>query len=198
MAKTIQILLALSVLIACGGRNGTRYDYAKEPDPRQSEYVIGVADELAIKVWGKPDFSANAVVRPDGTITMPLIGDLSAVGKTPTQLRDQISQQLSNFIRDEAAVVTIALTATNSYSFTVSGNVEHPSVFTSKKYVTIVEAVQMAGGPNRYASPRETKLFRQNKDGTLRVIPIDFNEIQEGREPEANLALVSGDRIFIP
>jgi polysaccharide biosynthesis/export protein len=189
-------LLGLS-LCACGAAPVV-YDYSREPDPRKSEYVIGVSDRLAIKVWKNPDLSTEAIVRPDGTITLPLLGDLHAAGRTPTTLRADIQKLLGNYIRDESAVVTVAITAVLSYSFTVSGNVEHPGVFTSEKYVTVVDAVQLAGGINRYGSAEQTQILRPGKDGKMRVIPIDFPAVQAGKQPEANIALVAGDRVFVP
>jgi polysaccharide export outer membrane protein len=189
------ILVAMLALAACGG-SLPHYDYAKEPDPRRSEYVIGVPDHLTIRVWKNPDLSTDVIVRPDGTITMPLLGDLVAAGRTPTELRGEIQHQLANFIRDESAVVTVAVTGVNSYSFTVSGNVEHPGVFTSQKYVTVLDAVQMAGGLNRYAGS-EVRLYRHGKTGQ-RIIPIDYHAVQEGRQPDANLALLPGDALYVP
>jgi polysaccharide export outer membrane protein len=174
------------------------YDYSKEPDPRRSEYVIGVGDQLSVQVWRNPDLSREAVVRPDGQITMPLIGDVTADGRTPSQLKEEIAKQLAKFVRGEGVVVIIAVTAVNSYSFTVSGNVEHAGVFRSAKYVTVLEAIQLAGGPNRFASPEDTKLYRRDRKGTLRVIPIDYPKIVAGKQPEANLALLSGDQLFVP
>jgi polysaccharide export outer membrane protein len=189
--------LILCLLAAACGGPPIHYDYAQEPDPRRSEYVIGVADHLAIKVWKNPDLSTDASVRPDGTITMPLLGDLKAAGRTPTELKAEVSRQLANYIRDESAVVTIAVTAVNSYSFTVSGNVEHAGVFSSPKYVTVLDAVQLAGGLNRYAG-REVRIYRRDKAGKLRIIPIDYSAVQEGRQPDANLALLPGDQIYVP
>jgi polysaccharide biosynthesis/export protein len=190
--------LFFALLLAACGAPAIHYDYAREPDPRRSEYVIGVADRLAIKVWKNPDLSTEALVRPDGTITMPLIGDLTAAGRTPTQLRDEITRQLANYIRDESAVVTIAVVGVNSYSFTVSGNVEHAGIFKSEKYVTVLEAVQLAGGPNRYASADRMKLMRKDKNGQIRVIPVNYDDIVTGKRPEANLALFAGDEIYVP
>lgn len=175
-----------------------QYDYAKEPDPRRSEYVIGVSDRLSIQVWKNPELSRDATVRPDGTITIPLIGDVEANGRTPSQLREEITTQLAKFVRDEGIVVTVAVTGVNSYSFVVSGNVQQPGVFTSQKYVTVLEAVQLAGGPNRFAKPRKTKLLRQDRAGTIREIPIDYPAVVAGKRPEANLALLSGDQVYVP
>ncbi len=193
------VLLLLAVLgIASCGAPAVNYDYSREPDPRKSEYVIGIADHLAIRVWKNADLSADVIVRPDGTITMPLLGDLRAVGRTPTQLKEDIQRLLATYIRDESAVVTVAVTAVNSYTVTVSGNVEHPGVFSSQKYLTVVDAIELAGGLNRYASGRETKIFRAGKDGRIRTIPIDFDAVQSGKHPEANLALLSGDQVYVP
>lgn len=194
-AKAIPALLVL--LSACPAAK-VKYDYSQEPDPRKSEYVIGVSDRLSITVWKSPDLSRDAIVRPDGTITLPLIGDLAADGLTPSQLRDEITKQLARFVRDEGTVVTVAVTAVNSYSFTVSGNVERPGVYTSQKYVTVLEAVQLAGGTNRFASPRQTRLLRRDHGGKLRIIPIDYPAVLDGTQPQANLALLPGDQLYVP
>jgi polysaccharide biosynthesis/export protein len=191
------LVLLVAMLGACASSR-TGYDYSREPDPRKNEYVIGVADRLAIQVWKNPDLTTDAVVRPDGTITMPLIGDLTANGRTPTQLKGDIARQLSRYVKDEGAVVTVAVTGVNSYSFTVSGNVMTPGVFSSQKYVTVLDAVALAGGPNRFATASETQLTRRDKEGRTRVIPINYPAIVDGSQPEANLALLAGDRIHVP
>jgi len=196
MSQTIPALLVL--LSACGSTVRYHYDYSKEPDPRRSEYVIGVADHLTIRIWKNADLSTEAIVRPDGTVTMPLIGDLTADGKTPSQLRDEITKQLATYVRDEGAVVTIAVTGVNSYSFTVSGKVERPGVFSSQKYLTVVEGMQLAGGPNRFASPTKTKLFRRDRKGKMRIIPINYSAVLDGTQPEANLTLMAGDQLYVP
>jgi len=193
-----RILPALLALLGACATTQEAYDYSKEPDPRRSEYVIGVADRLAITVWKYPDLSRDVMVRPDGTVTLPLIGDITADGKTPSQLRGMIAKQLATFVRDEAAVVTVAVTAVASYSVTVSGNVASPGVFQSQKYLTVLEAVQLAGGPNRFASPRKTRLLRRDREGKVRDIPVDFQAVLEGSRPEMNLALLPGDQIYVP
>jgi polysaccharide export outer membrane protein len=191
--------LAFLLLGACAtAPRHAEYDYSKEPDPRQSEYVIGVADQLSILVWKYPDLSRDVTVRPDGTITMPLVGDLAANGRTPSQLKAEVAQQLAKYVRDESAVVTVAVTAVNSYSFTVSGAVERPGVFSSNKYVTVLDAIQLAGGPNRFANPREMQVMRRDKNGALRVIPVDYQTVLDGSRPEANLVLLAGDQVYMP
>lgn len=198
MRTSTTALLLASVLGACGGVRNARFDYSKEPDPRRGEYVIGIADQLSIQVWKNPDLTTEASVRPDGTITMPLIGDLKADGRTPSRLRDEIAKQLAKYIRDESAVVTVAVTSVNSYTFTVSGNVERAGVFNAQKYVTVLEAIQLAGGPNRFASPRGMRLIRLDAKGQPRIIPIDYTALLEGKLPQGNLALLPGDQLHVP
>jgi polysaccharide biosynthesis/export protein len=181
--------------LGCGA---PAYDYSKEPDPRKMEFVIGASDTVRITVWKNPELTAEATVRPDGTITMPLVGDLHAVGKTPTQLRDEIGRKLSAFIKDETATVTVALTAIASYRFTVSGNFEHPGIFTSRYYVQVAEAIAMAGGINRFANPHKLLIIRPDKTNKVRRIPIDYDRVSSGEHPEENLVLMAGDTLFAP
>jgi len=191
------LLVCMALLgSACGTLH--RYDYSGEPDPRKSEYVIGVADALSIQVWKNPELSKDVTVRPDGTITLPLIGDLKADGRTPSQLRDEVTRQLTKFVRGEGVVVTIAVTGVNSYRFTISGNVAQAGVFSSNRYLTVLEAIQLAGGPSRFASPRKMRLYRQGRDGVTRVIPLDYEALLSGAQPEANLPLLAGDHIYVP
>jgi polysaccharide export outer membrane protein len=186
----------LSCISACAVT--PKYDYSQEPDPRKQEYVIGIPDGLRITVWKNPELSGEARVRPDGTITLPLIGDIKAAGRTPQQLKNEILRLLSQFIKDENLVITVAVTDPNSYRFTVTGNVEHPGVFDSKYFVTVAHAIALAGGFNKFASPQSVVIVRIDKNGTVRRIPIDYNRVASGLHPEENLALIGGDTVFVP
>jgi polysaccharide export outer membrane protein len=126
---------------------------------------------------------------------MPLIGDIKAAGRSPTALKAEITKRLQNFVRDEGAIVSIAVTDVNSYRFTVSGQVEKPGIQTSKYYVTAAEAVAMAGGLNRFANPHRLVIVRNDARG-FRRIPLDYERISSGEHPEENLVLESGDTLF--
>ncbi len=93
--------LVVLVLAAACGSNLPKYNYAGEPDPRTSEVILGVGDVVAINVWGEgnKDLNTEATIRPDGTITMPLVGDLKASGRTPTELKKQITAKLADFVK---------------------------------------------------------------------------------------------------
>jgi polysaccharide export outer membrane protein len=190
-----RILFLCVTVLGCGG---PAYDYTQEPDPRKTEFVIGASDGVRITVWKNPELSTEATVRPDGTITIPLLGDVQAVGKTPSQLRDVITRKLSAFIKDETATVTVALTNIASYRFTVAGNFEHPGIFNQRYYVQVAEAIAMAGGINRFANPHKLVIIRQDPQHKVRRIPVDYERVSSGEHPEENLCLLAGDTLYAP
>ena len=189
------VLLAAVAVGACGGTDP--FPYAKLPDPRRSEYVIGPGDVLAIRVWHDADLAADLAVRPDGTITMALIGDLVASGLTPTQLKEQIKARLTSFVRDDPTV-TVAVTNANSYYVVVSGSVTAPGRFEAKSYLTVSEAVALAGGPNRFASPSNTFILRRAADHSTTKIPVDYAALINGLVPEQDVVLLRGDQVVVP
>jgi polysaccharide biosynthesis/export protein len=193
----LPLLMVLAGCASTSAQHGS-YDYSKEPDPRQAEYVIGPADSLSITVWKNPDLSRDVIVRPDGTITLPLLGDIRAAGTTPSQLKAEIAKQVARFVRDEGAVVTVAVNAVNSYSFTITGHVERPGVFTSTRYLTVLDAIQLAGGPNRFASPEGTQIIRRDPAKGTRVIPINYPALLAGTDAKANIVLLAGDQVMVP
>jgi polysaccharide biosynthesis/export protein len=191
----VALAFAASALAGCGGSGG--FPYAKLPDPRRAEYVIGPADLLAIRVWHDADLAADLAVRPDGTITMPLVGDLVAAGLTPTQLKEQIKARLATFVREDPTV-TVAVTNVNSYYVVVSGNVTTPGRFESKSYLTVSEAIALGGGPNRFASPSDAFILRRGSDHTPAKIPVDYDQIVKGKAPEQDVVLLRGDLVVVP
>jgi polysaccharide export outer membrane protein len=189
-------LLALSffAVLGCGSRYGDAsalYADAARNDPRTRPYVIGVSDVVRVTVWKDPNLSTDAAVRPDGTITLPLVGEIVAAGRTVAELHGKIVEQLSAFAKD--AVVTVAVVEVNSYRFTVAGNVERPGMYTPRYYVTVSEAIALAAGPNRYASTGSVVVVR----GTRRI-PIDYDAILSGKSPEQDIVVLAGDAVRVP
>lgn len=197
-ASASSVALAVGLLLTCPGlagcRSGPPYDYAKEPDPRGQEFQVGPLDQLQVVVWKNRDMSAEVTVRPDGIITLPLIGDVKAAGRTPSQLQQDVSKRLSDYLREEELAVSVAVTAVNSYHFTVIGAVEHAGYYTSRTYVTAVEAVAIAGGPNRFAG-NEVVIIRGNP---ARKIPIDLRRATSSEFANENLVVLRGDVIVVP
>ncbi|HSO37040.1 MAG TPA: polysaccharide biosynthesis/export family protein [Labilithrix sp.] len=190
----LALLLSLVVLgsFGCGAATSS-YDYKKEPDPRTSEYQVGPLDQLKVVVWKNQELSADVVVRPDGVVTLPLIGDVKAAGRTPSQIQKEISQRYANFIRVEESVVSVGVSQVNSLSFTISGNVEKPGVYQVRSYVTALEAIATAGGTNKYAGS-SAYIVRGTPS---RKIPIDLKQASSGEHPEQNVVVLRGDLIVV-
>ena len=191
-------LLSMTPL-ACGTVHPP-YNYASEPDPRKPNvpFMLGPGDGVKINVWKNPDMSAEAVVRPDGTISLPLLGEIHAAGRSPNDVQIEIAHKLTTYVKDESATVTVAVTAINSYRFLVLGNVDRGGTFTANHYTTVSEAVALAGGPNKFADPESIVIIRPVPGGQPRRIPIDYTAILNGTHPEEDLALLPGDTVYIP
>lgn len=190
--------LALSIGLGgagCGPSIYEAYDYNKEFDPRRHEYIIGVGDQINVQVYHANDLGGSGTVRPDGVITLPLVGDLQVAGKTPSQVRETMKDKLSKFVKTEG-VVNVTVTAFNSYRFVVAGNVNHAGSFNQKYYVTISEAIAIAGGPNKFAGDRIIVLRRDDK-GHMREIPISYKRIISGKFPNEDICVVAGDTVTL-
>ena len=192
-------LLVLLVLSGCPG-SIPDYDYAKEPDPRSQEVVLGVGDVVNINVWGQNDLNTEGKIRPDGTITMPLVGDLKAAGQTPTALKEQIKGALGKFLKLAAgSEVTVAVKSWNSYRFTLAGEVGKPGVYNSDQYVRVSQAISMAGGLTRFAKRNECRVIRPiigTKDS--KHIPLDYDDLASGKRPDMDIFILPGDEIYCP
>ncbi len=201
-ARRIPILLLCflaALLPACAGAlPSDGYPHQKEYDPRKHEYVIGVADELRVSVWKMADLTDDVVVRPDGTITLPLIAELRAVNKTPSRLSEEIREKLLAYVKEEQAIVAVEVKQINSYRFVVSGNVARPGPLTARYFITVAEALIMAGGPTRFGAPERTIILRADGSGKIRRIPVDAKALAEGKKLEQDLAVVAGDTIVVP
>jgi polysaccharide export outer membrane protein len=190
-------ILWTALLAAIGCASNQAFDYNREPDPRRQEFVVGVADVVRINVWHMPDLSVDAKVRPDGTVTMPLVGDLVAAGRTTSAVRSDIETRLKSYIKDDSAKVSVAVSEVNSYQFTVAGNAERQGLFSSQHFVTVTEAAALAGGPSRFASLSNVVIIRPSPVGPRRI-PIDLAAIYSGKRPEMNLVIVAGDTLYLP
>ena len=176
-----------------------KYDYPKEPDPRNKELVLGVGDVVAINVWENNNLNTEATIRPDGTITMPLIGDLKAAAETPSSLKAQIKRRLGDFVKLQGTEITVAVKSWRSYRFTIQGEVARPGVFSSDQFLTVSDALALAGGLSRFAKRSELTLLRRDvKTGALRRIPLDYEALASGQRPDMNIYVLAGDTIWVP
>lgn len=191
-------LFVLVTAMACGPNQHSGVDYAGFPRP-PNELVLGVSDVVQVNVWEQKDLSTEATIRPDGTITLPLVGDLPARGKTPSQLRNEIKTALQSYLKMSAGnEVTVAVKTYNSYRFTVNGEVSRPGLYTSTDYLRVADAIAFAGGPTRFAKRSDIRILRTDKRGEQISIPIDFDLVASGRRPDMNVWILANDVVYVP
>jgi len=165
----------------------------------EGNYRIGVDDRVQIVVWRNPELSVTAPVRPDGKISVPIIGDVEAGGRTPSEVSEIIKKRLSEYIRDPN--VAVILTELRSHEFLsrvrVTGAVRTPRSMPHRQGMTVLDAVLEAGGVNDFASPNRTKLYRKVKDKTA-VLEVDLGDILKKGRLETNYPLRPGDVVTVP
>jgi polysaccharide biosynthesis/export protein len=166
------------------------------PNPLPEGYVIGVGDGLEINVWKEGDLSKQIGVRPDGMITMPLIGEIKAVGLTPTQLQDQITAALSKVLSDPQ--VTVIVLSVNSLSYNIMGNVLKPGYYPLTHPVTILDAIALSGGFRDFAKEKKVYILRGQPDGKQKKIYFNYKDVIRGRNMAQNILLQPKDILVVP
>lgn len=167
----------------------------------QSEeiYVIGATDGIRVSVWRNQDLSISVPVRPDGKISVPLVGDVQASGRTPEQLADDIEERLSSYIREPQ--VSIVVTSMGSHEFTdrvrVTGAVENPTSTPHRDGMTVLDMVLGAGGLSPFAAGNNAMLYRPLGEEVV-AIPVRLNDILERGVISTNYQLRPGDILTIP
>jgi polysaccharide export outer membrane protein len=159
------------------------------------DYVIGADDVLDVSVWKEQDLTRTLQVRPDGKISMPLLGDVQAAGLTPGQLAQNVSERLKKFLT--APQVTVILTQINSQRVYVIGEVTRPGAYTVLPGMTVLQAISSAGGLTQFANGKKIFLMR-NESHIQTKYPFSYKEVLDGRKAEENLAVKAGDTIVVP
>ena len=162
-----------------------------------TDYIIGPEDVLDITVWKNADLSKTVQVRPDGRISLPLIGDVAAVSRTSAQLTEEISTRLKAYM--ENPTVSIVVKEVNSYAIFVLGEVEKPGRYPLKSKTTLLQAVTLASGFTPVASRNKIVIFRFAKDGDpLMKIKASYDDIVLRDGTNQNIELKPGDTIVVP
>ena len=161
--------------------------------PAADEYVLGIEDKLSISVWKEADLSKTVVVRPDGKITFPLVGDIQAAGHTARQITDEVTRALTRFIKEP--VVTVVVEEINSFKVFVIGEVATQGALNLRRRTRLLEAIAQAGGLTTYADKSNVVLLR-NEDGKETRTRIDYRKVLSGEKPELNVFLKPGDTIL--
>jgi len=158
-------------------------------------YVIQPNDVLEIFVWKEPELTRKVLVRPDGRISFPLVQDLLAAGVSPGELKARIEQKLSEYI--EAPSVTVIVDAIQSYRIYVTGKVQKPGGITVEKPITVLQALTMAGGFQDYAKDAEMTVIRNYGTENI-VFKFNYRDVIQGKNPQQNIFLRTGDVVVVP
>jgi len=163
--------------------------------PTSSEYVIGANDVLAISVWHEPDVTKTVSVRPDGKISLPLLGDVQAAGKTPTELTAEVKTGLEKYINSPE--VTVIVQDVKSKKVSVVGEVATPHEIALTGPMTALDAITMAGGLKDFAKKKKIYVLRQMPDGVKLRLAMNYDGALKGK-PRSDVTLQPNDVVVVP
>ncbi|MDH5765147.1 MAG: polysaccharide export protein [Gammaproteobacteria bacterium] len=201
--KFALLIWLLTLTIACSTQPyfepGSNILSEQNASQTVKQYYIGVDDTIMVTVWKNPDLSIEVPVRPDGKITVPLIGDVQAAGLSPERVAVSIKDRLKNFIRDPNVTVIVTELLSHEYltRLRVTGAVNNPMSLNYRQGMTILDAVLAAGSVNDFAAPNKTKLYRK-VSGKIMVMDVYLGDILNKGELETNVELRPGDIITVP
>ena len=170
-------------------------DAANAAAPADPAYRIGPEDGLEISVWKDETLKSTVLVRPDGGISFPLVGEIAVAGLTATQVRDEIVRRLVRFVPD--AEVTVSVVRVASYRIYVIGRVNRPGDFALGRTIDVLQALSLAGGMTPFADDREIRIIRR-EGGRQVSIPFDYRKLRKGEALAQNIQLRSGDVVLVP
>jgi polysaccharide biosynthesis/export protein len=191
--------LALAAIAAASGLSAaeqTKLNDTRPPDAiaaavDPNQYLIGPEDLLFVRVWREPDFTLPVAVRPDGKITMPLIGELQAAGQTPLQLTARLTELLTKYLNNPD--VNVFVTEVRSKKYYIDGEVNRPGSFSLVTPTCVLEALSHAGGFRDFANPKKIRVLRGDQ---LRY--FNYRDVTNGKHVEQNIPVEDGDHIIVP
>ena len=200
VVRIVFLMLAGLLLTSCASTPGTSAVPVFNPQAQaMSQYHIGVDDVLQVSVWNNPDLGVKVPVRPDGRITVPLIGDVVAGGKTPNDVSADIKDRLKAFIRDPQVAVIVTDLRSHEYLLRVrvTGAVRNPVSLPYHQGMTVLDAVLAAGGITEFAAPDHTELYRKMDEGTSSY-SVKLGQILQDGKLTTNYPVQPGDVITVP
>ncbi|HET6631086.1 MAG TPA: XrtA/PEP-CTERM system exopolysaccharide export protein [Rhodanobacteraceae bacterium] len=195
-------MLCLPLLLAACASNPTTIGGPTVADTGRAVavYHIGVDDVLQVSVWQNPDLSVKVPVRPDGRISVPLIGDVEAGGRTPEQVAADIQAKLRTYVRDPQVAVIVTNLRSHEYlsRVRVTGAVRQPVSLPWRQGMTVLDAVLAAGGLTPYADANDTELYHKDADGVTHAYAVRLDDILNEGELATNFPVQAGDVITVP
>ncbi len=197
ICRSAIISLALLTSISASSPAIAQVPAAGAPLP----YRVNPGDELEVYVWGEERLQRVIRVLPDGTFSFPLVGLVEAAGKLPKDLEGAISRGLSSQFRDQVPQVTVSVKSPSGLQFSVIGKVKSPGSFTPGKYINVLEAIGIAGGPTEFAQMNDVLILRK-RGGALAPIRVRLGNAMRGdpsaRDLEGLPELQPGDTVIVP
>ena len=194
-ARWPQVVIAALVMASAWTATAAASDVAspaRAPAPPPAAYAIGFGDVLRITVWKEPDLTGDVTVRLDGNITLPLIGDVVAIGRPPRELASLLATQLQRYI--ESPRVTVSVIQATSARFYVVGQMMRPGEFPLAGRMTVLKALALAGGFREFARPESIVIVREDQT----VLPFNYKWVTDGKALHQNVFLAPGDTIVVP
>ncbi len=165
------------------------------PIVNPDEYIVGESDMLHISVWKEPELSQTVMVRPDGKVALPLIGEVKLSGMTPTQVQTMLSSRLKAYIVNPQVTVTVTdIRSKNAY---ITGEVARPGAYPLVKPTTVLQLIAQAGGLSIYAHRSGIFILRDVNGKSVRL-PFPYKDVMKGKQEDQNLELRPGDTVVIP
>jgi polysaccharide export outer membrane protein len=161
-----------------------------------ASYVVGNDDKLAISVWKEPDLTKSIPVRSDGKISLPLVGEIQAAGRTPLQLELEIANRLRNYIT--VPEVTVIVEQINSKKYNIMGMVGKPGTYPLTLSTTIMDAIAAAGGFKDFAKSKGVYILRQSPEGAQVRLNFNYKEFIKGKNISQNIKIEPQDTIIVP
>ena len=188
-----KISSVLFLLMFICGHAGPLYgaDQKSQPTP----FCLGPEDVLEISVWKDEALTRKVLVRPDGKISFPLIGDIQAQGRTVEELRQAMNNKMKAFVPD--APVSVILVLVGSPKVYVVGKVVKPGVYIMGTTLRVIQALAMAGGATPFANKDDILIIRQ-ENGRQKTFKFDYNKVADGKKLEQNICLKRGDTVVVP
>lgn len=192
--STLKWLVIAVFLIMSAGIETPAFSGMNEAGLAGKAYRIAKADVLEINVWREEDLTRTVTVRNDGKISIPLVDDIQASGKTPVDLKKEIQKRLSEYI--ENPVVTVIVAAQEGQQFYVMGEVGNIGVYPLGKDLTVVQALALTGGFTEWADKDDIVILRRD-NGKEKRIQVDYDEIVSGDDSSQNIFLKANDTVIV-
>ncbi|HEX6993498.1 MAG TPA: polysaccharide biosynthesis/export family protein [Gammaproteobacteria bacterium] len=192
--RSAALLVAAAALAWCFSTGARAQDEGSNTVDTRG-YLVQPGDLLHISVWGEEGLDQDVLVRPDGGFSFPLAGDLSAVGKTVEELRQEVTERLARYI--PGSVVTVAVREINGNKIYVLGQVNNPGEFVMNPRIDVMQALSIAGGTTAFASTNDIFILRR-ENGRQVALPFRLDDVVRGRNLEQNILLESGDVVVVP